>query len=136
MMRKPALSDWIARGVEGLGKLDWVRDVYAGGRPHRFGNLDGVLPDAADFHEAWAWIGANFDPSLTWSDLDFIRKHWDGPIVLKGVMTVEDRSSRSCQPWRAPAGRGAGDAGRAATHRRGGFRRAGHHRRRRGEKRA
>lgn len=90
MMRKPGLSDWIARGFEGLGKLSWISDVYLSGRPHRFGNLDGVLPDAADFHEAWAWIGANFDPSLNWSDLDFIRRHWDGPIVLKGVMTVDD----------------------------------------------
>ncbi|MEQ8406002.1 MAG: L-lactate dehydrogenase [Oceanicaulis sp.] len=90
MMRKPGLADWITRGVEGMGKLDWVRDVYLSGRPHAFGNLDGVLPRAADFHEAWAWIAANFDASLNWSDLDFIRTHWDGPIVLKGVMTLED----------------------------------------------
>ncbi|MGJ3230855.1 MAG: L-lactate dehydrogenase [Oceanicaulis sp.] len=90
MTRKPGLADWIARGAEGAGKLGWVRDVYLSGRPHAFGNLEGVLPKAADFHDAWAWIAANFDPSLSWADLDFIRSNWDGPIVLKGVMNVED----------------------------------------------
>ena len=90
MMRKLSFIEHIERGLEGLRKHQWLRDVYLGGRPHTFGNLDGALPHAASFDEAWAWIAANFDPSVTWDDLDFIRTHWSGPIVLKGVMTSQD----------------------------------------------
>jgi L-lactate dehydrogenase (cytochrome) len=90
MMRQPGIQDWIGRGVEGVSRLSWINDVYLGGRPHSFGNLSDVLPRAASFHDAWAWIGANFDASVSWADLAFIREHWSGPIVLKGVMTAED----------------------------------------------
>ena len=90
MARKLTLPEQVGRVVEGMRKFDWTRDVYLRGRPHRFGNLDGVLPREASFADAWAWIGANFDPSVNWDDLAFIRDHWDGPVVLKGVMCVED----------------------------------------------
>jgi len=37
-----------------------------------------------------AWMGKNFDSSLTWQDLEFVRDNWDGPIILKGIMDPED----------------------------------------------
>lgn len=90
MTRRPGVAGYLARAAEGLSKADWSLSVFARGRPHRFGNLDGVLPESVSFPEAWAWIAENFDPSLNWTDLDFIRQHWDGPILLKGVMTPRD----------------------------------------------
>jgi L-lactate dehydrogenase (cytochrome) len=36
------------------------------------------------------WLGANFDPSITWHDLGWIREMWDGPLVIKGVMDPDD----------------------------------------------
>lgn len=90
MMRRLGPLGHGARIAEGARKWGWSLDVFALGRPHRFGNLDGVLARHASFAEAWSWIADNFDASLNWSDLDFIRQHWDGPIVLKGVMTPED----------------------------------------------
>jgi L-lactate dehydrogenase (cytochrome) len=90
MARAPELRDHFRRGIEAMTKTAWLRDVWLRGRPHTFGNLDGVLPAAASFHEAWRWIAENFDPSVTWRDLDFIRAHWSGPILLKGIMTQED----------------------------------------------
>ncbi len=84
------LSGRLRQAAEGLGILPWIWDVMVHGRPHQFGNLDDVLPKGASFADAWAWIAANFDPSVNWDDLDFIRRHWNGPIVLKGVMTRED----------------------------------------------
>lgn len=90
MMRTPTSADWMRRSIEMLVKLPWFGSVYLGGRPHSFGNLKTALPKAGSFHDAWAWIGSNFDPSITWDDLDFIRQHWSGPILLKGVMHEDD----------------------------------------------
>lgn len=90
MARRLSAAEQIGRLFEGVRKASWTRDVWFGGRPHSFGNLDGVLPPAASFAMAWEWINANFDPSVTWDDLAFVRRHWKGPIVIKGIMTVAD----------------------------------------------
>lgn len=42
------------------------------------------------FSQAWEWINANFDPSVTWEDLKFIRANWSGRIILKGLMSEAD----------------------------------------------
>ena len=60
------------------------------GKPHSFGNLSDVLPANSSFDEAWSWISTNFDPSVTWDDLAFIKEIWKGSIILKGVMTKND----------------------------------------------
>ncbi len=90
MMRRPTMLDWLKRGIEGMSKIGWTADVYLSGHPHAFGNLGTALPKAASFNEAWEWISANLDPAVTWQDLDFVRQHWSGPILLKGVMTADD----------------------------------------------
>lgn len=90
MMRRLGPAGHLARACEGALKPGWSYDVFARGRPHSFGNLDGVLARDASFAEAWRFIAENFDPSLNWGDLAFIREHWKGPIVLKGVMQAED----------------------------------------------
>ena len=90
MMRNLGPIGHIKRAFEGIQKMGWTYDVFWRGRPHSFGNLAGVLPPAASFATAWQWIGANFDPTVTWEDLTFIRKHWKGAIILKGVMHVDD----------------------------------------------
>jgi L-lactate dehydrogenase (cytochrome) len=42
------------------------------------------------------WIAANFDPSVTWRDIDWVRERWEGPILLKGVLDAEDaRAARA-----------------------------------------
>ncbi|TGY88391.1 L-lactate dehydrogenase [Marinicauda algicola] len=90
MMRTLGPAEHLARLGEGVRKAGWSLDVFARGRPHSFGNLDGVLARGTSFPEAWRFIAENFDPSLNWDDLAFVREHWKGPIVLKGVMTRED----------------------------------------------
>jgi L-lactate dehydrogenase (cytochrome) len=88
--RRLSAAEQMGRLFEGISKAGWTRDVWFGGRPHSFGNLDGVLPPAASFAMAWEWLNANFDPRVTWDDLAFVRRHWQGPIVIKGIMTVAD----------------------------------------------
>jgi L-lactate dehydrogenase (cytochrome) len=68
--------------------------VFVNGRPHSFGNLDGVQRTGAKMERGmaayWDWIRENFDPSSTWRDLDWLRARWDGPIIIKGVLDAED----------------------------------------------
>lgn len=89
-MRSSGLRVEMAKMIDGLRHPGWLRDVYLGGRPHRFGSLAGALPAGSSYAEAWHWIGANFDASVTWADLDFIRAHWHGRIVVKGILDLED----------------------------------------------
>ena len=77
---------------DGLTHLGWVGDVWLRGRPHTLGAWRTPcwrrrLGPAADF---LTWIANNFDPSVTWSDLDWIRAEWDRPIVIKGVLDPQD----------------------------------------------
>lgn len=90
--------DWrgqLAQAADGMAHPGWLFDVYLGGRPHSFGNLAGALPEASSFADAWGWIRDNFDPSVTWADLDFVRAHWRGPIIVKGVLDAEDARAAS-----------------------------------------
>ncbi len=68
----------------------WLYDVGVKGKPHTFGNLEAYVPGVtapADFKE---WVDSQFDPSVTWKDIEWIRKNWDGDLLIKGVLTPED----------------------------------------------
>jgi L-lactate dehydrogenase (cytochrome) len=80
----------LRRGWQGVTHPGWLWDVYLNGRPHHFGNLIGVVKDAKGFGQFAAWIASNFDPSLTWKDIAWVRERWKGPIILKGVLDPED----------------------------------------------
>jgi L-lactate dehydrogenase (cytochrome) len=60
------------------------------GRPHRLGNLVPVLGKASGLNDYIGWLGANFDPTIRWKDLDFIRTEWVGPLLIEGVLDVGD----------------------------------------------
>ena len=86
----PSLTSGLKRAWDGITHPDWLVDVQLGGKPHVFGNLAAAIPEAKGMSEFWPWVTKNFDPSLTWQDLDWIRTHWDGPIVIKGILDPED----------------------------------------------
>ncbi len=90
MARGLGLTGQMRQAASGVAHPAWLWDVYLRGRPHNFGSLAAAAPAAADFAAAWQWIGQNFDPSVTWADLDFIRAHWSGPIIVKGIMAADD----------------------------------------------
>jgi L-lactate dehydrogenase (cytochrome) len=83
----PALAN---RFWDGLTHPEWVWDVWLHGRPHSLGSVADALQAGGSAGDFLTWIAANFDPSVTWSDLDWIRAEWDGPIVIKGVLDAED----------------------------------------------
>jgi L-lactate dehydrogenase (cytochrome) len=84
------LGAQISQAMDGIAHPAWLWDVMVNGGPHAFGNLTSAIPKARSLTDFWTWIGANFDPSMTWKDMDMIRDIWDGPILVKGVLDVRD----------------------------------------------
>jgi L-lactate dehydrogenase (cytochrome) len=79
----------LRRALSGLAHPAWLWDVQVRGRPHSLGNVSTGAPGRG-LGEYFAWIGANFDPSIRWTDIDWVRERWPGPLVLKGVLDKED----------------------------------------------
>ncbi|HEY9235140.1 MULTISPECIES: L-lactate dehydrogenase [Phenylobacterium] len=75
---------------QGISHPEWTWDVWLNGRPHTLGSVSGAIPQGRSVTDFLSWIARNFDRSVTWADLDFVRQVWDGPIVIKGVLDPED----------------------------------------------
>jgi L-lactate dehydrogenase (cytochrome) len=84
------LSNQMRRLWEGATHPAWLWDVWVTGRPHLFGSVSAAIPEARGVDDFWSWIGRNFDRSVTWADMDWVRETWDGPIVVKGVLDPDD----------------------------------------------
>ena len=80
----------LAQALDGLSHPAWLWDVQLNGRPHTLGTVADASKELKRLVEFWAWIGRNFDASVTWDDIAWIRERWKGPIVLKGVLDVAD----------------------------------------------
>jgi L-lactate dehydrogenase (cytochrome) len=78
------------RGWQGMLRPSWAWDVGIRGRPHSLGNLEPVLGSKSAMDDYFGWIGANFDPAITWADVAWVRETWDGPLVIKGVLEPDD----------------------------------------------
>ncbi|QJU59057.1 L-lactate dehydrogenase [Sphingomonas sp. AP4-R1] len=72
---------------------DWAWDVGVNGRPHTLGNFAPVMAEGAGLAQFTAWVGRNFDASITWADMVWLRENWRGPIVVKGVMDAADAAA-------------------------------------------
>jgi L-lactate dehydrogenase (cytochrome) len=86
----PGLRGQLRRVGQALAHPRWAWDVGLCGRPHQLGNIAPVLGDKTGLEDFFAWMRGNFEPQLNWRDLDWIRAEWQGPIILKGVLDVED----------------------------------------------
>ena len=80
----------LAQAIDGITHPGWLWDVQINGGPHTLGTVAGASKELKRLVEFWAWIGRNFDASVTWDDIAWIREHWKGPIVLKGLLDVAD----------------------------------------------
>ena len=56
----------------------------------RFGNIVGHVDGVSDMRSLSAWTNSQFDPTMTWEDVAWIRRLWKGPLILKGIMDPED----------------------------------------------
>ncbi len=78
------------RVAQAMFKPSWAWDVGVMGRPHTLGNVAPVLGENSGLEDFMGWLGANFDPSIQWKDLEWIRDLWKGPLIIKGVLDPED----------------------------------------------
>src|SRR4051812_6621322 len=72
-----------------LRKPAWVLNVLFSKRKS-FGNLEGRIPNADSLTTLTQWIAGQFDPTLSWKDVEWLRGLWKGKIVLKGILDAED----------------------------------------------
>ena len=68
----------------------WLADVALQGKPHTFGSLADLVPGATSLNSFKAWIGTQFDRSVTWTDIEWLRSQWPGKLLLKGILEVDD----------------------------------------------
>lgn len=68
----------------------WAWNVGIHGKPHDLGNISRYLGKPTGLEDYIGWLGANFDPSISWKDLQWIRDFWEGPMVIKGILDSED----------------------------------------------
>jgi L-lactate dehydrogenase (cytochrome) len=77
-------------------KPAWALSILRG-RRKTFGNLSGHVRGMENVNSLAQWIAGQFDPSLSWKDVEWIRDLWPGPLVLKGLLDPDDarRAARS-----------------------------------------
>ena len=86
----PGAAGSLRRFAQAAARPRWAWDVGLRGRPHHLGNIAPVLNGSTGLEDFFAWMGANFDPGVSWKDLEAVRTDWDGPLIVKGVLDVED----------------------------------------------
>ena len=132
--------EWsLSKLLDFASKPSWVAGVLRGKR-RSFGNIVGHVKGTEDLTKLSEWTASQFDTSLNWKDIDWIRSIWPGKLILKGILDVEDAEDsrqdrragdRGLQPWRPPARRRAVVDRGAARNRRHGRLEDGNHVRRR-----
>ncbi|WP_038891500.1 FMN-dependent L-lactate dehydrogenase LldD [Vibrio campbellii] len=78
------------RVFQSMRHPSWALDVGVLGKPHDLGNISTYRGEPTKLEDYIGWLGANFDPSISWKDLEWIRDFWDGPMVIKGILDEED----------------------------------------------
>ncbi|WP_024891081.1 FMN-dependent L-lactate dehydrogenase LldD [Luteimonas huabeiensis] len=80
----------LRRMLQAAAHPRWAWDVGLLGRPHDLGNISRYRGHPTGLADYIGWLAANFDPSISWKDLEWIREFWTGPMVIKGILDPED----------------------------------------------
>lgn len=80
----------LRRMLQAVTHPAWALDVGLLGRPHDLGNISAYRGNPTGLADYIGWLGKNFDPSISWKDLQWIRDFWDGPMIIKGILDTED----------------------------------------------
>jgi L-lactate dehydrogenase (cytochrome) len=86
----PGLGGRLRRLGQALARPRWALDVGLMGRPHALGNVLPAMTGETGMQDYFGWLGRNFDPAMTWANLDWVRSRWTGPLIVKGVLDAED----------------------------------------------
>jgi L-lactate dehydrogenase (cytochrome) len=85
-----AAGGGLRRWAQLLARPAWIWDVGIRGRPISLGNLEEIVGKRAPLDHFQAWIHANFDPSVNWKDVDWLRSRWGGKLIIKGILDRDD----------------------------------------------
>ena len=80
----------LRRVLQAMTHPHWAVDVGLLGKPHDLGNISKYRGEPTKLADYIGWLGENFDPSIGWSDLEWIRDYWKGPMIIKGILDPED----------------------------------------------
>ncbi len=80
----------LRRVLQAMTHPFWALDVGVLGKPHDLGNISAYRGNPTGLADYIGWLGENFDPSISWQDLQWIRDFWDGPMLIKGILDPED----------------------------------------------
>lgn len=80
----------LRRVVQAMLHPRWAWDVGLCGRPHDLGNISAYRGEVTGLQDYIGWLGANFDPSIAWQDLQWIRDEWKGTLIIKGILDADD----------------------------------------------
>ncbi|KTD20800.1 FMN-dependent dehydrogenase [Legionella lansingensis] len=78
------------RILQAIRKPSWALKVGLMGRPHHLGNISAYLHKTIGLENYIGWLTKNFDPSISWKDLEWIRNFWKGSMIVKGILDPED----------------------------------------------
>lgn len=85
---------WLARlprmAAQIAPRPHWAWNVGVRGRPHTLGNMAAAAGPGAPLAEVMGFMQANMENRVGWEILDWLRAHWTGPILVKGILDVED----------------------------------------------
>jgi L-lactate dehydrogenase (cytochrome) len=80
----------VRRLWQALTRPGWAFGVGLTGRPHELGNISAYLGRHVGLENYIGWLTQNMDPSIGWSDLEWIRDFWKGPLIIKGILDPDD----------------------------------------------
>lgn len=78
------------RVFQAMRHPEWAVNVGLLGKPHDLGNISTYRGEPTKLEDYIGWLGENFDPSISWKDLEWIRDFWDGPMIIKGILDADD----------------------------------------------
>jgi len=87
-MSGPAAS--LRQYLQAVTHPRWALDVGLLGRPLSFGNIEAYAGRKTTMSDYMGFLGRNFDPSISWKDLEWVRDRWRGKLLLKGVLDPDD----------------------------------------------
>jgi L-lactate dehydrogenase (cytochrome) len=79
----------LGTALDVMTKPGWALNVMRG-RRKSFGNLEGRIPDAKSLTTLSQWIAGQFDPTLSWKDVEWVKGLWGRKLILKGILDAED----------------------------------------------
>jgi isopentenyl diphosphate isomerase/L-lactate dehydrogenase-like FMN-dependent dehydrogenase len=83
------LRPTMGNSIDLLKRLSWLWDLARCGVP-RPGNLNDALRGGPSSRTLMSWLHEQLDPAVTWSEIDWVRAHWKGPLIIKGIVSLED----------------------------------------------